>query len=398
MTSEPDPSSLDRRMLVVTPTDLSNVQGSTEAYYLLRELSGRYRVELIAGGDPEFDGTSFTRIPESRSVPALVWYNLFLLPFFFYRIFAFDPDVVYTYKGICTFPWLTSRFLRRRWFADFQTAPTAQGREFDLLDGPMSTLRNAYYDVYDILYRQTLPAAEAVVTLSDQLVSELVRDYGVPKDRIVLVPLGVDTDKFDPSRYGDIRDDGEPLRCVYVGSLWAHRGVDVAIRALSVDSAIAETYEFHVVGGTNGQIERIQRLADEYGVSDNVHLHGYVPHDDVPGLLARMDVGLSPLPNLEAFEVSSPAKLYEYLAMGLPVICTDIEAHRRVLTDGETGFYFPPDDPEGMVEQLRRFATLPEHDRETLASRAREEASKHDWNNRIKRILGEIGFQSDSQC
>jgi teichuronic acid biosynthesis glycosyltransferase TuaH len=66
------------------------------------------------------------------------------------------------------------------------------------------------------------------------------------------------------------------------------------------------------------------------GLQRAVAVVAAVPMDEVPRYLAAADVGVIPLPDDTWWQVQSPMKLFEYLAMGMTVIATDIEAHRGI--------------------------------------------------------------------
>ena len=87
--------------------------------------------------------------------------------------------------------------------------------------------------------------------------------------------------------------------------------------------------------------------------------------------------------------MSSPAKVYEYLAMGFPVVASSMQAHEKILKDGVDSLLYPVGDEEELADQLDRLSD----DQELwhmLSSNARTKAEANDWFTRyqsVKRVI-----------
>jgi glycosyltransferase involved in cell wall biosynthesis len=83
---------------------------------------------------------------------------------------------------------------------------------------------------------------------------------------------------------------------------------------------------------------------------------------------------------------TSPLKLFEYMAAGVPVVASDLPALREVLRDGENAVLVAPDDPGALAQGIRRvLEDKPLADR--LAAQARRDAQAHTWTARAQAIL-----------
>lgn len=373
---------------VFIPSDISSVRGSTEPHYLVRGLAETYDVHLFAPVDPEVEGITHHSMPSGGPIPALLWYNFLLLPVFILHGIRARPDVVYTYKGFTFAPWLLSRVLGGAWIADLRTEPTSQDREIRSLSGATSSVHRLYYDLCDLLYRVFLPRTSLVFAVSEELVERLVADYDLAPDDVVLLPLAVDTDRFDPS--GLDGSDRHPIDVVYLGSITPYRGLDLCLEALAMGN-LREEVTLHIIGtGDDDVLEALHRREAELEVVESVVWHGYVKHAEVPDHLAEMDAGVSPLPNHDAYRVMSPAKVYEYLAMGLPVVASDLPAHRRLVTEGESGFLFDPGDVASLSDALGQLTECSSQEWSRLASNARQVAIDNDWRVRTETVRASI--------
>jgi len=87
--------------------------------------------------------------------------------------------------------------------------------------------------------------------------------------------------------------------------------------------------------------EALEAHAARLGVRERCTITGIVKREELTGYLAAFDIALQP----SVVAYASPLKLFEYLAMGLPVVAPGTPNIREILTDGASGLLFDPDDP-----------------------------------------------------
>lgn len=366
------------KICIFSLSNFFDVQGSTEPYYVYRYLEATHHVTAVVPG-PKTDASpdkDIVYIKTIKGLPTFISFNILLIPRLLFSAFR-RTHIVYTYKGVIT-PVLFLKFLlRKKWVCDFRTSPLAQELEFKKLHGTLTLGRRIAYSLGRWFYKCTLPRCELVVTLSQEIRDELAQDYGVPAEKIFILPLGVDLALFSPKEARpSIRETG--LRLVYSGAIAPQRGLDTVFRALSILRNRVPIKLLILGRGLEEVVKRLRGLAQELDVDGLIEWKGFVPHERVPEILNTCHVGLSPLPRLRAYEVSSPAKVVEYLAMGLPVVATDIRAHRKVIRHEENGLLVPPDDPKALALALERLYDDPEL-LSRMASRARESAKPYSW-------------------
>ncbi|GHH87653.1 glycosyl transferase [Streptomyces sulfonofaciens] len=196
---------------------------------------------------------------------------------------------------------------------------------------------------------------------------------GVPRERIRVVPCGVDTDHFAPVP-GAARPASAPRRLLAVGRLVPRKGFDRAIRAL----ADIPGAELLIAGGpeqallfADPEAERLRKIAEEYGVADRVTLVGGVSRDDMPRLMSGADLVLS-TPRYEPFGIVP----IEAMACRTPVVATAVGGQLDTVVHGVTGALVPAGEgPElsAVVRELLadrgRLARLGEAGRERVLAR-----------------------------
>lgn len=174
------------------------------------------------------------------------------------------------------------------------------------------------------------------------------------------------------------------IKLGYVGHLYPGRGVDVL---LALARAFPEL-ELHIVGGAADEVEYWRKSA-----TPNVTLHGHVPHALVANWLASFDILLAPYQRKVAVDgggdtagYMSPLKLFEYMASGRAIICSDLPVLREILRPGQSAFMVEPDDIAAWAEAVAQLIASPEK-RHRLGQNARADLIKEfSWSARAKAI------------
>ena len=231
---------------------------------------------------------------------------------------------------------------------------------------------------------------DVLVCVSQPLKNLVVREIGIPEDKILVVPNGVDASFFDPVRH-EPRRLFEGFTIGFVGSLLAWQGLDRLLRAVAALRETGLPVCVAVVGDGPAR-EGWEKLARELGLSEEaVRFVGRATLDEVPGYIAGFDAGFSGQQGMKIGAMyHSPLKLYEYLSMGKPIIATRYDDARNLVRDTAVGFLFEPGDTEDLQRALREAyearETFPEAGR-----RAREEVlRRHSWEARLREMIPKV--------
>ena len=135
----------------------------------------------------------------------------------------------------------------------------------------------------------------------------------------------------------------------------------------------------------------LRELAGDLGVLGRVQLVGFLPHVEVADQLAGASVAVVPLPdNPMARYFTSPLKLFEYMAAGLPIVASDLPALREVLRTDENALLVPPDDPGALADAIGRLLADPAL-AERLRRRAHADVQDRTWAARAADMLSFLG-------
>ena len=203
-----------------------------------------------------------------------------------------------------------------------------------------------------------------LVGVSRGVERELHRYFPRMRDRVVMIPNGVDTERFSPASAAAERAADDPVTALFVGGDWERKGLRQAIEAI----ALAPGTRLLVVG--LGDVSGYREVAEQLGVADRVEFAGQSA--DTAPWYRRADVFLLPT----AYETFSLVT-YEAAASGLPLLVTPVSGVEDLLVDGRNGWFIDR-DPEGIATHLRRLVAEPEMRRE-LGDQAREDSLRYSW-------------------
>ncbi|MCC7106551.1 MAG: glycosyltransferase family 4 protein [Chloroflexi bacterium] len=244
------------------------------------------------------------------------------------------------------------------------------------------------------LERGVLRGAAALLTLTSVCKELVVSEFGVPETRVAVAADAV----------GHVPNDLPPLpnshEVVYAGQLYPWKGVGTLVRAV----ATVPGATLRIVGGLPNERHYEQALRDtvtQLGSGDRVTFAGFVPHRDVPRAIANGAAAAVPLPETPMSRYfTSPLKVFEYMAAGLPIVASDLPALRDVLHHEVNALLVPPDDVGALglaIERLLRDRGLAER----LRAQALADVRRYTWAARAETIVGlldrEIGGADQRQ-
>lgn len=216
--------------------------------------------------------------------------------------------------------------------------------------------------------RASAALADAIVAVHEPL-RQLAIERDVPPDKITVVMNSPDDRVFDPLRFPrrGFMEDGE-LRLIHHSSLQRIYGLETAVRAVA-ELGYRLPLRLDVYG--DGPYRRhVEATIAACGVGDRVVLHGRIPMDELPRALAASDIALIPSLPEPYLQLSLSTKLLEAVAMGVPVIASDLATFRAHFTEAAIR-YVPGGDATALAGAITELAGDPD-----LAARLAAEAHR----------------------
>ncbi|KKS34877.1 MAG: Glycosyl transferase group 1 [Parcubacteria group bacterium GW2011_GWC2_42_12] len=243
----------------------------------------------------------------------------------------------------------------------------------------------------DRLYRFLIKRSNKIITITNGL-KKLFLKNSWPENNILVAPDGVDLKKFDIKI--DKIQAKEKLNLptnkkiiLYCGSLYLYgwKGVDIFLAAAGT---LPEDYLAILVGGESNETAKIK---NKYG-GNNLLLVGRKRHEEIPYYLKSADVLV--LPNKSGDKISeqytSPLKLFEYMASGVPIIASALPSLKEIL-NGKNSFLFKPDDSESLAQGIKKLIQDNNFSQQ-IARQALLDVKNYTWEKRTRNIIEFIKF------
>lgn len=217
-----------------------------------------------------------------------------------------------------------------------------------------------------------VPAIDCFVAVSKGLRLRMAEFLGIPLQRFVIIPNGVDLDRIKKmARWGKgVPPKHCPLRLITVGRLHPAKGIDILLRALALLKRQAGSgWECYILGEGPDR-PRLAQLVVKLGLEKHVHFIGHASNPYA--WLSRADIFISPS-RWETFGIA----IVEAMALGLPVVATVTDGAVDIVSDGEDGLLVPIEDPKALSEAILRLLQSPEL-RERMSRQASRKAQRFD--------------------
>lgn len=203
------------------------------------------------------------------------------------------------------------------------------------------------------LYRH----ADHILAVATEM-QEYLNKRGVPASKITMVPLGANLPaECSTSQRSEIRAKyGWPADLVVAVYVGAHGPANALETLIKAAQAITEHNHIKIVlFGDGSDKPRLVKLLNDAKLT-NISLEDPVAPEMVPQILQAADIGIASLKDTNIFKTVRPNKLYEYMAVGLPVICCIAGEARRLIAEVGSGIPVNPEDHLGLADALRQLA------------------------------------------
>lgn len=208
---------------------------------------------------------------------------------------------------------------------DFRTVPVEVHNSKDKLDSLL-------YWKLPLYLLEPLVGGHSFITKPLQKVVE--REFGRGWPDSVVWSSGVNCSKFGlETNNGSVNSE---FTLLYHGSIGINRGLPELVDAIGL---LSDEQKFHIslilIGDGSG-MDLIREKVRKLDLAGSVIIKGMLPYEDIPHEISLADCCICPLPDRMEWNVSSPLKVFEYMASGKPIILTPIPAHKAITVSDES--------------------------------------------------------------
>ncbi len=223
----------------------------------------------------------------------------------------------------------------------------------------LSNIRNStfFYRYFNQHQKNLIIGADKVVTLSDTMKNELVKK-GCPEDKIVIIPNGVDIDKFKPlskdkSLISKLNLENQQV-LGFIGSIRFIEGIHLLIKALPRILEELKDVKLLLIGGADAKYyDSLKNLVKKLNLENNVIFMGEVSHESIQKYYSIIDIIILPRVNMKKCRIVTPIKTIEAMAQCKMLITSDLPALKFSVVPKISGDIFLAENIESLVEKLR---------------------------------------------
>ncbi|GGN99745.1 glycosyltransferase family 4 protein [Microbispora bryophytorum] len=237
---------------------------------------------------------------------------------------------------------------------------------------------------------QIMREADAVVTLAETMATEIM-ERGVPRERIFLAPNAVDdsllTADYDGEAFRDRFGIGRDEIVVgSVSSIVGYEGFATLLNAAALLRDTGSPVKVLLVGDGAERpalLEQVERL----GLKEAI-LPGRVGPDEALQAQAAIDIFVCPREDLRVCRLVTPLKPVEAMALGKPVVLSDLPALSELVGGEGAGLLVPPGDPAALAEGIAALRDDPERRRLMGEAGKTEVAAHRTWSSLARTYQG----------
>ena len=196
--------------------------------------------------------------------------------------------------------------------------------------------------------RLLLRNANKIITVSYQLCNDVKKQYNLPEEKLIVIPNGIDTDKFKPMNVDDLKEklnlSGKVI--LTVGRIEKQKGYHLLLKILP---DILKNHDVKlVIVGTGSYLPNLKKMAVKLDIRDKFKFTGKVSDNDLPKYYSLADVFAFPTLRMEGLPLVIP----EAMACEKPVIASKIGGIPTVIEDKKDGFLIEPNNLKELRDKI----------------------------------------------
>jgi len=231
--------------------------------------------------------------------------------------------------------------------------------------------------VWSVMLYVAVHRSRKLVAVSEATADDLTRFYGIPADRLAIVPHGVD------ERFFALAPERVPQPMILcVSTLHPHKNLDNLLRAFALFRAASPGYRLVIAGLRGFYADELERLRAELGLNESVRFTGWIPREDLYQFFREATAFVYPS-RFEGFGMP----VLEALAAGIPSACSNVEPMKSIAANA--ALQFDPGSVEAICDALRSLIG-DETVRQNLAQAGPLRASQFSWQQAARATLNTL--------
>ena len=196
-------------------------------------------------------------------------------------------------------------------------------------------------------------SSNSVVVVTDLAKRELVERIKINQDKVVVFSNSVSKSFYSDFKLNHqiIEKYSDSFVLLYLGNTSKRRGLKIVLKSIPEIVKSISNFKLVIVGSSSFDNELIKTV-EEYNISKYVDFEGWKSEDLFPSYIKAAEIGISPLLSNLHHDTTHANKLFQYMSLGCPVICSDVKAQKALLDIYNVGLLFKAGDSSDLIEKL----------------------------------------------
>lgn len=195
-------------------------------------------------------------------------------------------------------------------------------------------------------YIKSFKKSSFIITVSPQM-KQLLLEYNIPDEKIAWLTFGVDLERFSKKNQ---QEESKDFVIISTVQFLSNRGSNLILESMKKLSDIDKNIKFKSIGNDESHCQIWNSKLKNMKLNDYIKIQGIIDNKKMPEELSKSKIGISILEKNNYYNRSPPQKIFEYMAMGLPIIANKIATHTDYIKDGYNGFII--DSEEEFIEAV----------------------------------------------
>ncbi len=226
--------------------------------------------------------------------------------------------------------------------------------------------------------------ADRVIVVVDEM-KRLLIERGLPDEKVYVVSNTVDVNLFDAAVFEKsvIEKYKDWYSILYLGKFSVERGLGTAIEAMPKIAVHIPNARLLLVGEGKNRGE-LEDFAKSVNADELVHFTGWVDFSQVPSYMKAAKICIVPQPSNPFIDTTIPHKIFQYMAIGRPVITSDAKPLKKVVEDCQSGEIFKSNDPDSFANAVIKVYQSDKNYGENGVKAVKE---KYNWQNTARTLI-----------
>ena len=196
--------------------------------------------------------------------------------------------------------------------------------------------------------KKILHKVDYIIVVVEEAKQRLLEEHGVEKEKITII-----SNYENPPKNNVEKKSNKYFTFFYAGGFDYVRDLETLIIATSMlPHDVKKNIRVLMIGGKGKYLQKLVNLRDSLDLSDVVYLREFIPFKQMYKLMINCNVGLVPHVKSNHTDSTIPHKLFQYMALALPVIVSNCKPLERIISDSDCGLIYESKNPNSLKTQM----------------------------------------------